>query len=84
MSAAVQEISIKKMGKTVTSQQYLAWERKQRFRHEFIDGKIYTMAGASRNHNKITFNINGLLWSKQQEVAGFEAFSTDGVKLSED
>ena len=77
MSAAVLQKSIKAAETTVTSQQYLTWERKQRLRHEFIDGKIYTMAGASRNHNKITFNINGLLWVIQQDFENFEAFSTD-------
>ena len=29
--------------KRFTSQKFLVWERKQRLKHEFIDGKIYTM-----------------------------------------
>ena len=61
----------------MTPRAFLEWERKQRVRHEFIDGKICTMSGASRKHNKITFNLNGLLWFIQQSLEGFEAFSTD-------
>lgn len=61
----------------LTQHEYLAWERKQRLKHEFIDGKIYTVGGASKKHNKITFNINGLLWFIQQTLTNFEAFTTD-------
>jgi Uma2 family endonuclease len=63
--------------KRFTPQEYLEWERKQRLKHEFIDGKLYTMGGASKKHNKITFNINGLLWFIQQTITNFEAFTTD-------
>jgi Uma2 family endonuclease len=63
--------------KRLTPQEYLLWERKQRLKHEFIDGKLYTMGGASKKHNKITFNINGLLWFIQQTISNFEAFTTD-------
>lgn len=40
---------------------YLAGERHSETRHEYIDGVIQTMAGASVNHNKITTNILTLL-----------------------
>jgi Uma2 family endonuclease len=63
--------------KRFSPQDYLVWERKQRLKHEFIDGKLYTMGGASKKHNKITFNINGLLWFIQQTITNFEAFTTD-------
>lgn len=60
-----------------TPHEFVIWERKQRLKHEFIDGKVYTMGGASKKHNKITFNINGLLWLIQQTLNNFEAFTTD-------
>ena len=63
--------------KRFTPQEFLVWERKQRLKHEFIDGKIYTKGGSSKKHNKITFNINGLLWFIQQTLTNFEAFTTD-------
>jgi Uma2 family endonuclease len=63
--------------KRFAPQEYLVWERKQRLKHEFIDGKLYTIGGVSKKHNKITFNINGLLWFIQQTITNFEAFTTD-------
>jgi Uma2 family endonuclease len=41
----------------VTPQQYLALERKASERSEYIDGAIYPMAGASRNHSLIAGNM---------------------------
>ena len=37
--------------------EFLAWERKQEFKHEYMNGEILAMAGASFNHNCITSNI---------------------------
>ncbi len=37
-------------------QDYLAYERASDQRHEYIDGKIYALAGASANHNLIVGN----------------------------
>ncbi len=40
---------------------YLECERDGMHRHEYAEGDIYAMTGASRRHNTITFNISGLL-----------------------
>ncbi|MDM8545609.1 Uma2 family endonuclease [Candidatus Venteria ishoeyi] len=40
---------------------YLASERKAKERHEFVDGIIYAMSGASEAHNLITANITSEL-----------------------
>jgi Uma2 family endonuclease len=45
----------------VTPQQYLALERKASERSEYIDGAIYPMAGASRNHSLIAGNLHGVI-----------------------
>lgn len=45
----------------VSAAEYLAFERRQREKHEFFDGEIYLQAGASIAHNLITANIIGLL-----------------------
>lgn len=37
--------------------QYLFLERKSEYKNEYINGRIFAMAGASRQHNQITFNI---------------------------
>lgn len=36
---------------------YLAGEQETDIRHEYIDGKVYAMGGASAGHNTISFNI---------------------------
>ena len=39
--------------KNMTEAEYIAFEEKAQDRHEMINGKLYTMAGASRKHNLI-------------------------------
>jgi len=39
-----------------TPEEYLAFEREAKTRHEYLDGQIYTMAGGSPPHNQICFN----------------------------
>ncbi len=41
----------------VTSTEYLAAERMSDVRHEFFDGTIFAMAGASKRHNQISSNL---------------------------
>ena len=36
---------------------FLEWERNQEYKHEYIGGEIFAMAGASINHNRILTNI---------------------------
>ncbi len=40
-----------------TEEEYLAIERESEERHEYIDGRIYAMAGESDEHGEIWFNI---------------------------
>ncbi|HEX8231344.1 MAG TPA: Uma2 family endonuclease [Chloroflexia bacterium] len=42
-------------------EQYLALERKAQSRSEYVNGGIYAMSGASREHNLISLNIAGEL-----------------------
>jgi Uma2 family endonuclease len=41
-----------------TEEEYLAFERTSETRHEFYEGEIFAMAGASRNHIFIVSNLN--------------------------
>lgn len=41
----------------LTPEQYLAQERQAEFRSEYINGKTFAMAGASREHNQICSNV---------------------------
>ena len=41
----------------LTPEEYLMEERKAKLKSEYLGGKLYAMAGASRQHNLITFNL---------------------------
>jgi Uma2 family endonuclease len=44
--------------------EFIAWERKQETRHEYIDGIIYDMAGGSYKHSDIAANFQGELFAR--------------------
>jgi len=46
----------------ITPQEYLVFERQATEKHEFVDGIIYAMSGASKEHNFISSNITGELY----------------------
>jgi Uma2 family endonuclease len=48
----------------LTSAEYLEFERKSEERHEYLNGEIFAMSGAKRNHNVIAWNIGGELRQK--------------------
>ncbi len=50
-----------KKPKLYTSAEYLEFERNSEIKHELIDGEIFEMAGAVRNHNRISTNILRLI-----------------------
>ena len=41
----------------ITAADYLALERQADAKSEYLNGYIYAMSGASRSHNRITFNL---------------------------
>jgi Uma2 family endonuclease len=43
----------------LTPEEYLAAERRNEFKSEYIDGEMVAMTGASRKHNLIAINIAG-------------------------
>lgn len=45
----------------ITEAEYLAGEPLATVRHEYVDGKVYAMAGTSRRHNDIAINIIAML-----------------------
>jgi Uma2 family endonuclease len=46
----------------MTAEEYLEWEAKQEFRHEYIDGEIIAMTGGSLPHNDIALNFYRALY----------------------
>src|ERR1051325_3636698 len=48
----------------LTPEQYLDLERASEMRHEFLDGLMYAMAGESRDHSTICFNLASITGSQ--------------------
>ncbi|MFB9295371.1 Uma2 family endonuclease [Persicitalea jodogahamensis] len=44
-------------------EEYLQLERAAEYKSEYYRGEIFAMAGASRNHNRIVGNLNGLFYN---------------------
>lgn len=59
-----------------TPKQYLEIERKADFRSEYVNGEMLAMAGASREHNRITLNLGSALTEKLRATP-CEPFTTD-------
>lgn len=47
-----------------TAEEYLNFERESTSRHEFLDGKIYAMAGESLSHSRVCVNLGGEVRNK--------------------
>ena len=60
----------------ISEQDYLAGELISKVKHEYINGDVYAMAGASANHNRITVNVVRKL-GNHLENTSCEPFSTD-------
>jgi Uma2 family endonuclease len=64
-------------------EEYLALEAKSKIKHEFMDGEIFAMAGATRKHNLATTNIARAL-GNQLEDSNCEVYASDfRVKIRE-
>ena len=56
--------------------EYLEFERHSTIKHEFFNGQIFAMTGASISHNRISSNINGIL-HRQLRNKDCEAFVSE-------
>jgi len=56
--------------------EYLALERSEEARHEFVDGEIFAMGGASRRHNLLNGNLFATLHA-QLRGRGCEIYAND-------
>ena len=55
--------------------EYLAGELESQVRHEYVDGEVYAMVGASDRHGLITLNLAGLLSQRLPDRC--QVFSSD-------
>lgn len=68
----------------MTLQEFLAWERAQPSRHEFIDGEIVAMTGARAGHVRMVGRLYARL-RRRLQGSGCEAFMNDlKVTVGED
>lgn len=63
-------------GKLLSEKEYLDLEEKSKIRHEFMDGEIFAMAGASRKHNLASTNISTEL-NLQLRETDCEVYASD-------
>ena len=59
----------------ISAKEYLEMERDNACKHEFVDGIVYMMAGASRRHNLISGDVFGAFLSKVAPPC--QVFSSD-------
>lgn len=62
--------------KPMTEAEYLAFDAKSKIRYEFMDGEVFAMAGATRNHNLANTNISTEL-NLQLRETDCEVYSSD-------
>jgi Uma2 family endonuclease len=60
----------------ITPEAYLKQEREAATKSEYIDGQIYAMSGASRQHNRITVDVAGVLHAQLQR-GPYEGFASN-------
>ena len=66
----------------LTPAEYLAFERQSDVKHEYVRGELFAMAGASRQHVRISVNVTTLL-DTQLRGKRCEFFNSDmRVKVS--
>lgn len=74
------EAAITEKEKQLTSAAYLAQERKgireKDGKYEFHSGKLILMGEATREHNRISMNLSGLLWNLFQDKP-YSVFHSD-------
>ncbi len=65
--------------RTMTLDEFLAWEAKQETRHEFVDGEIFAMTGGTLFHAHIITNLKRLLLG-QLDACGCLTYSETQVR----
>jgi len=60
----------------ISAEDYLEGEKFAEFRHEYVDGYVYAMAGASDDHNRIAGNLFAVIHAALRGKR-CEPFSTD-------
>ena len=60
----------------MTAEDYLAWEARQELRYEYCNGDVFAMAGGTKTHDKLAFNLRRSL-SDEVEAQGCDMTGSD-------
>ena len=66
---------------TLSEAEYLAGEQVAKERHEYVDGRVYAMAGTSLRHNDIALNIAFILRAASRNTDCFVNVSDVKVRI---
>ena len=72
-------MSLNRSEQLVSLQDYLEGEKDSPIRHEYVDGYVYAMAGASDRHNRIAINLTSRL--NERLIEGPREVFTSDMKL---
>jgi Uma2 family endonuclease len=48
----------------LSAEEYLAMERQSEVKHEYLNGEVFAMTGASLKHNRLVRNLAGILYNQ--------------------
>ena len=77
-------MNLKYANNKISEEEYLEGELVAEIKHEFIDGEVYAMAGASENHNLLSLNMAGELRNKLKGTPCRTFMSDMKVKVGSD
>ena len=66
-----------KKSESISIEDYLEGEKISLIKHEYIDGEVYAMAGASDRHNRLSGNIYNPLYNHLDDDNPCEVFMAD-------
>lgn len=76
-------MKLKEDEEKISFREYLAGEQTSEVKHEFVNGEVYAMTGASYRHNRVSGTLYGLLFSHLQTKGCTPLFSDQMVSNKE-
>src|SRR5690606_34863558 len=73
---AISMVSLPQQPTRMTEAEYLIFERESEIKHEYANGEIFAMSGATENHNLISVNILTIL-KRQLRGKGCKVYPAD-------